>query len=339
MSNIKRFVLAKQVEGIPQLTDFKILETKLPELKDGEILVKALYLSVDPYMRLFMSGVKEGVDTILGEQVARVVESKNPNYNVGDLLVCNTGWTTYSVPDKRHTGFVTELDGTFRKIDFPPDIPISYAIGLLGMPGLSAYFGLLDCCQPKEGETVYVNAAAGAVGITVGQIAKIKGCKVVGSAGSDEKVAFLKEVGFDEAFNYKTEQLDEALTRTAPNGIDCFFDNVGGLSSAVTYGHLNERARVVVFGVISQYNKSEQDKVPGAEITILMKRLSIKGFLFFDMVDKPDVLHKALIEMIGWIKEGRLKYKEAVIEGFENMPKAFKGIFSGDKFGKVVVKV
>ncbi|XP_077995119.1 prostaglandin reductase 1-like [Glandiceps talaboti] len=339
VSNVVRaqkLVLAKHFEGLAKENDFKLVEEDIRPIRDGEILLKAEYLTVDPYMRP-MSGSLEIGDTLMGEQTAKVVESKNDKYPVGTNVLCRSGWTTYSISDGIDPGFLPEYSSPLRILDFPAGISNSVALGVLGMPGVSAYFGLLDICKPKEDETVFVNAASGAVGSIVGQIAKIKGAKTIGCAGTDEKVGHLKEYGYDEVFNYKTEDLDKALKRRAPNGIDCYFDNVGGIFSSKVWQYLNVRARVAICGAISQYNNLEDmDKVPANEIMIIFKLLTIKGLLF---CSHQSQFPKAYAEMLQWLQEGKLKHKECVTEGFENMPKAFISLFTGENKGKAIVKV
>jgi prostaglandin reductase 1 len=216
----RKWILLKHFEGLPKRSDLDLQEEELPPLKDGEFLAEAVYLSVDPYMRGFSKSMKPG-DVMIGEQVARIVESKNANFSAGDFITARFGWRSHTIADG------TNKLQAARKIDATLSQPKSTAIGILGMPGATAYFGVLEILTPKEGETMVVNGAAGAVGSVVGQLAKIKGCRVIGFAGSDEKVAYLKELGFDAAYNYKTvSSLSDALKEGCPNGIDMYFDNV-----------------------------------------------------------------------------------------------------------------
>jgi hypothetical protein len=333
MPTNRKFTLASRPVGMPKLSDFKLVEEPVRAVGDGELLVKALYLSVDPYMRGRMSEAKSYAapvaigGTLVGGVVGQVVESKNAKFKAGDIVQGEFGWQEYVVSDGKGV----------RKVD-PSIAPISTAIGILGMPGLTAYFGLLEIGQPKAGETVVVSGAAGAVGMAVGQIAKIKGCRVVGIAGSDDKVKYLvDELGFDGAFNYKTtDNYLAKLMELCPNGIDVYFDNVGGLITDAVFPLLNVKARVPVCGQISQYNNQQQELGPRFMWTLIAKQAKVEGFLVFQFFDK---FVPAAVEMAGWIKEGKLKYREDIVEGFENMPKAFIGMLEGDNTGKRLVKV
>lgn len=252
MTTARKYVLDAHFEGAPKRSDLKIVEEKLPALKDGEFLAEAVWLSVDPYMRPYSRRMNVG-DTMIGTQVAKVVESKNSSFQVGDYVVGSFGWRNLTISDGNQ---MLKLDRQLYT-----DQKLSTAVGILGMPGATAYFGFLELCLPKEGETLVVNGAAGAVGSAVGQIAKIKGCRVVGFAGSDEKVEYLKKLGFDEAFNYKTiTSLKKTLETACPKGIDMFFDNVGGDFYDTVLPLMNEFGRVSICGCISQYNVEEQDK-------------------------------------------------------------------------------
>lgn len=265
--------------------------------------------------------------TMVGGVVGQVVESKNPKFKPGDIVQGEFGWQEYAVSDGKG----------IRKID-PSIAPISTAIGVLGMPGLTAYFGLLEIGQPKAGETVVISGAAGAVGMVVGQIAKIKGCRVVGIAGSDDKVRYLvNELGFDGAFNYKTtKNYVEKLKELCPQGIDVYFDNVGGTITDAVIPLLNVKARMSICGQISQYNLEKPETGPRWLWAMIVKQARVEGFLVFQFFDK---FAPAAAEMAGWIKEGKLKYREDIVEGFENLPKAFIGMLEGDNTGKRLVKV
>ncbi|XP_071487605.1 prostaglandin reductase 1-like [Diadema antillarum] len=322
----KKFVLAKDFEGAVTEDNFRMEEIQLPALQDGEVQLEALFLSVDPYMRVW--GIKEG-ELMVGEQIAKVVKSKDPNVPEGSIVQAQTGWTSGSVAKGKDVTIVAEY----------PDAswPKSLALGTLGMPGKTAYLAFLDICKPKEGETVVVSGAAGAVGAVVGQIAKIKGCTVIGFAGSEEKLKYLKDLGYDIALNYKTiKDLDKAIKEAAPNGVDCYFDNVGGEFSSTVIYNMNVRGRVCVCGSISAYNSAEPPKAKSLQLAINKSRLTITGFLIFDHFKRYDEALQALIE---WVKEGKIKYKEHVTKGFENMPKAFMGLFTGGNFGKAIVEV
>ncbi|XP_053321828.1 prostaglandin reductase 1-like [Spea bombifrons] len=325
----KSWTMARHFEAIPKPDEFKLIEKELPPLKDGEVLLESEFLSVDPYMRPYSRQfLKEG-DVMMGSQVARVVESKNPNIAVGTYYVANSGWTTHFISDGQG---IHALPPTW-----PESLPRSLALGVLGMPGYTAYFGLLDICNPKEGEVVLVNCAAGAVGSLVGQIAKIKGCKAVGSAGSDDKVAYLKEIGFDEAFNYKTvSSLAEALKQASPEGYDCYFENVGGKYADAALPQMKTFGRVSVCGSISMYNDSVLQTGPYIQPYLLFKQLRMEGFIVTRWEDRYPEAQKHLLE---WVLEGKLKYREHVINGFENMPLGFIGLFKGDNIGKAIIKV
>ncbi|REK09909.1 MAG: NADP-dependent oxidoreductase [Planctomycetota bacterium] len=329
----RMFTLASRPKGMPQESDFKLVEAPVPEPADGQCVVKALYVSVDPYMRGRISEAKsyaapvEIGGVMVGGVVGEVVESKNPRFAVGDIVQGEFGWQEYALTDGRGV----------RKID-PTIAPISTAIGVLGMPGLTAYFGLLDIGQPKEGETVVVSGAAGAVGSIVGQIAKIKGCRAVGIAGTDEKCKYLvDELGFDAAFNYKTTDNNvEKLKELCPQGIDVYFDNVGGEITDAVIPLLNVKARMSICGQISQYNLQKQETGPRWLWALIVKQARAEGFLVFQFADK---FQQGAVEMAGWIKDGKLKFREDIVEGFENLPKAFIGMLQGDNTGKRLVKV
>ncbi|XP_044513420.1 prostaglandin reductase 1 [Gracilinanus agilis] len=320
----KCWTIKKYFEGPPTKSNFELKEIELPALKNGEVLLEALFLSVDPYMRVAVKKhLKEG-DPMMGSQVARVVESKNSAFPVGSIVVANSGWTTHSISDGKD--LETLPDG------WPNTLPMSLALGTIGMTGLTAYFGLLNICDLKEGQTVIVNAASGAVGSVVGQIAKIKGCKVVGSAGSDEKVAFLKQLGFDVAFNYKTtKSLEDTLKKAAPEGYDCYFDNVGGTFTNVVIPQMKKYGRIAVCGAISTYNRIYIGH------PFIYKELRMEGFIVHRW--QGDVRQKGLKDLLKWVLEGKIQYKEHISEGFESMPMAFIGMLKGDNLGKTIVKV
>ena len=309
------------------------IETPLPSLKDGEALVRALYLSVDPYMRGRISGMKsyaaptEIGGLMVGGGVAEVLESKNPQFAIGDIVDIYMGWQEYAISDGKG----------MRKLD-PSIAPVSTALGVLGMPGMTAYFGLLDVCEPKPGETVLVSGAAGAVGTLVGQIAKIKGCRTVGIAGGDDKVDYiLKECGYDAAFNYKTTTDYAAKYRElCPNGIDVYFDNVGGPITDGVFTNLNVHARIAICGQISLYNATKMEMGPRFLGALIVARAKIQGLLVSDYAPRWGA---AMVEMAGWIREGKLKYREDIVHGFENVPKAFIGLFEGENTGKRIVKI
>jgi NADPH-dependent curcumin reductase CurA len=334
MSTVNRqFVLASRPAGLPEESNFKLIETPIPELKGGEFLARAMYLSVDPYMRgrisqakSYAAGVEIGGVMVAGG-VARVIDSKNPNFAVGDIVDPYMGWQEYVVSNGRGV----------RKLD-PSVAPVSTALGVLGATGLTAYFGLLDVCNPKPGETVVVSGAAGAVGSIVGQIAKLKGCRTVGIAGGDDKIEWiLKDCGYDAAFNYKkTSDYGAKLKELCPKGIDVYFDNVGGAITDAVFMQINTFARMSICGQISQYNNAKPEMGPRLLGMLIVARAKAQGFLITDYMPR---FGEALAEMSGWLREGKLKYREDIVEGFENLPKAFIGLFHGENSGKRIVKV
>ncbi|XP_038126295.1 prostaglandin reductase 1-like [Cyprinodon tularosa] len=329
MVQAKSWILAKHFDGFPKESDFQLRVEDLPEPKDGEVLLEAVFLSVDPYMRPFSSiHMKEG-DVMIGTQVAKVIQSKNPAFPVGSHVVSRSGWRSHAISDG--------TDLTPLMSDWPLDVSLSLALGNVGMPGLTALYGIEEVLGLQENETLLVNASAGAVGNVVGQIAKIKGCKVVGTAGTDVKVAYLKELGFDEAFNYKTvPSLEEALKKAAPEGYDCFFDNVGGHFSTVALQQMKSFGRIAVCGSISTYNDATPQTGPYPHLTMIFKELKMEGF----MVNRWE--HKnleSLKRLMAWLKEGKIKCREHITKGFENMPAAFMGLLKGENIGKAVVAV
>ncbi|RYX84669.1 NADP-dependent oxidoreductase [bacterium] len=325
-------LLASRPQGVPTDEQFRFETRTLPEPSATQVLLKTLYVSVDPYMRGRMSDAKSYIppftvgEPIAGGIVAEVVTSHSNELPVGSVVVGMLPWQEYIVADASSLNRV------------PADkAPASYFLGLLGMPGLTAYFGLLDICQPKEGETVVVSGAAGAVGLIVGQLAKIHGCRVVGTAGSDEKVAHLKELGFDEAINYKTApDIAQAIADATPNGVDCYFDNVGGAITDAVYDRLNKHARIALCGQISMYNSTETPTGPRPEVKILKTSTKLQGFIVSDYIDRwPEGVQ----QLTQWYTEGKLKSEETITNGFEQIPAAFLGLFKGENTGKAVVKV
>ena len=323
----RQVLLKSRPEGEPVEGNFELVETPIPEPGEGEVLRRTLWLSVDPYMRARMSTAKsyaapaEVGKPMVGGTVSEVVASHNPKYNAGDIVLGFDGWQTHAVSDGKG----------LRKLD-PSQAPPSYALGVLGMPGLTAYVAMLDIGQPKEGETVVVSAAAGAVGSIAGQIAKIKGCRVIGTAGSDEKCDYVtRELGFDACINYKTADLKTAL----PEGIDVYFDNVGGATLEAVLRKLNVHARIPLVGMISQYNDAKP--APGPNLgAFLTYRAKLQGMIVTDHVDRmPDFLR----DMSQWVREGRVRYREDVVEGLENAPRAFLGLFKGENLGKRIIKI
>jgi NADPH-dependent curcumin reductase CurA len=329
---MKTILLASRPQGAPTPDNFRFEEQAIPQPQAGQVLLKTRYASVDPYMRGRMSAGKSYVapfevgQPISGGVVAEVVESHNEQLPVGSIVVGNLPWQEYSVSGGQGLNRV------------PADqAPLSYYLGLLGMTGLTAYFGLLDICQPKPGETVVVSGAAGAVGMVVGQLAKIKGARVIGTAGSDEKVAELKKLGFDEAINYKsTPDIAQALAAVAPNGVDCYFDNVGGAITDAVYDLLNKHARFALCGQISMYNATSVPVGPRPEPKLLKTSSLLKGFIVSDYLERwPEGIQ----HLAEWYQQGKLQAEETITEGFDQLPAAFLGLFQGENTGKAIVKV
>ncbi|XP_001603755.1 prostaglandin reductase 1 [Nasonia vitripennis] len=333
----KKYVFSKHFSGEPKPTDLKLVEEELPAVKDGEILAEAEYLSVDPYMRAYTVRLPVG-RTMIGSQVAKIVESKNPNYPVGKRIVGYMGWRSHTVlnPEKPASKDQIMKDRPYIIPDLG-DLSPSLALGVLGMPGNTAYFGFLEICAPKAGETVVISGAAGAVGSHVGQIAKIHGLKAIGIAGSDSKCKWLvDELGFDRAINYKTENIAAALKEAAPDGVDCYFDNVGGDISTTVIYQMREFGRVSICGSISSYNSDSLPKTRILQPAVVFNQLKMEGFIVTRWSDR---WLEGIEKNMQWIREGKLKYKETVTEGFENMFQAFHGMLKGENVGKAVVKV
>ena len=323
--------LAARPQGLPRASDFELEETPVPEPADEDALIRNAFMSVDPYMRGRMNDVRSYVppfelgEPLSGGAVGQVVESRLPGFAPGDWVLSMLGWREWAVSD-----------GTMlRKLD-PVAAPVSTALGVMGMPGLTAYVGLLDIGQLQGGETVFVSGAAGAVGSVAGQIAKLKGCRVIGSAGSDEKVAWLRELGLDAAFDYRDVDVDDALREAAPDGIDVYFDNVGGAHLEAALTALRTYGRVVACGSISRYNDQERTPGPWNIFLVVTKRLRVQGFIVSDHFDR---LPAFAADMSGWLREGKVRYRETVVEGIENAPAAFIGLLTGENTGKMLVKV
>jgi NADPH-dependent curcumin reductase CurA len=329
----REIVLASRPLGLPSTGNFRTVTKVLDELSENEVLLKSWYLSVDPYMRGRMSNVKSyaasfDVDSpIIGGVVARVVESRSRTLKPGDAVTGILPWATYSI----------EKDENLRKVDtesFPP----GYHLGILGMPGLTAYFGITDIGKPAAGETVVISGAAGAVGIVAGQIAKLMGAEVVGIAGNDNKCRLVVEqFGFDAAVNYKKSMsLRKEIAKTCLRGVDVYFDNVGGEITDAVVPNLNNHARFVLCGQISQYNNTRISTGPAVLPIFLTRSVTLKGFLVRNYSERFDT---ALKELTGWVSEGKLSYTETIINGFEKLPEAFIGLFTGKNQGKMLVKV
>lgn len=329
----RQFVLASRPDGMLAETNFRMIESPVPPVRDGEMLVRALYLSVDPYMRGRLNAVKSYAPSVdigqvmVGGGVAEVVDSKNAGFRTGDIVNLPMGWQEYAISNGSGA----------RKID-PTAAPVSTAVGVLGMPGLTAYFGLLEVCGVKGGETVVVSGAAGAVGATVGQIAKLKGARAVGIAGGAKKIdCVVKEFGFDAAMDYKsTSDYAAALRELCPNRVDVYFDNVGGPISDAVLGHLNMFSRIAICGQISQANNSVPEQGPRMYRQLLVARARMQGFLVFDFESR---YAEALAQLTEWVRAGKIKYREDIVDGFENLPRALIGLFTGENIGKRVVRV
>ena len=309
-----------------------MISTPRPTPAEGQFLVKTAFWSVDPYMRGRITGIKTYADPVLvgevmqGGTVGEVVDSNHPKFALGDFVVGMWGWQEYAV-----------LDGKGVQKLNPQLAPVSTALGVLGMPGMTAYFGFLEICRPKPGETVVVSGAAGAVGSLVAQIAKIKGCRVVGIAGGDDKVEFIvKDLGCDAAFNYKTcNNYVTKLKELCPQGIDCYFDNVGGAITDAVFPLLNLFARVSVCGQISQYNLDKPEPGPRLLTYILVKQARVEGFIVTRWMERWG---EGIAQMAQWLQEGKMTYREDVLQGFENIPQAFIDMLRGKNTGKMLIQ-
>jgi NADPH-dependent curcumin reductase CurA len=332
----RRIVLASRPKGKPTVDNFRLETVAVPMPGDGEVLLQTQFLSLDPYMRGRMNAGKSyapGVEldaVMVGGTVSRVVESRNSDFAKGDLVSAYAGWQDYAISDG--TGLM--------KLD--PRIPSpSYALGVLGMPGLTAYVGLLDIGQPKAGDTVVLAAATGAVGSVVGQIAKLKGCRVVGIAGGPKKCQYaVEQLGYDACVSHYDEDMAEQLAAACPQGIDVYFENVGGSSWEAVMPLLNNFARIPVCGLIAHYNQTElppgPDRMSQLQGMILQRSLKMQGFIVSNYQDRIPAF---VADMSGWLAEGKVKYREDLVEGLDKAPEAFLGMFSGQNFGKLVVRV
>jgi NADPH-dependent curcumin reductase CurA len=333
----RRVLLRSRPVGEPKPTDFEIVDAPMPAAGEGEILCRTIWLSLDPYMRGRMNDVKsysapvELGQPMVGGTVSEVVESRHPGFKAGDFVLGYGGWQAY------HVARAGASPGPFGPLKLDPRAaPISTALGVLGMPGMTAYVGLLDLGQPKPGETVVVSAAAGAVGSIVGQLAKIKGGRTVGVAGSQAKCDYVvKELGFDACVSYRASDLFAALKDACPKGIDVYFDNVGGDILKTVLRLVNPFARIPLCGLISQYNAAELPPGPNMG-SVLVNRVTIRGFIVSDHVDRLSAFRA---ETAAWLREGRLKYREDVVEGLDQAPRAFIGLLRGENLGKMLVKV
>jgi NADPH-dependent curcumin reductase CurA len=329
----RQVTLAARPVGFPKESDFRLQEAAIPTVGPDQFMVRTIYLSVDPYMRgrmndrpSYAAPVQLG-EVMVGSVVGKVLQSNNSKFPQGIIVEGLLGWQEYA----------TSNGEGMRRVD-PSVAPISTALSILGMPGLTAYFGLLDICNPQPGETVLVSGAAGAVGSLVGQIAKIKGCRVVGVAGSDDKVRYVtQELGFDAAFNYKSvNDYVRQLKEVCPHGIDAYFDNVGGPLTDAVFLTMNLHTRISICGQISQYNLEKPEMGPRLLWKLIEKRAKVQGFLIFDYTSR---YKEGLRQLTEWFRAGQIKYQETITEGIENAPKAFIGMLKGQNIGKQLVKV
>ncbi len=333
----RRVVLAARPKGEPKDGDFRFEQVDVPPPADGEVLVRTIYLSLDPYMRGRMSEAKSYAPSVEigqvmpGGAIAEVVESKTDRLRIGDIVATgNSGWQQYAVVPASAAW----------KID-PQLAPLPAYLGVLGMPGLTAYTGLLNIGQPKAGETVVVAAAAGAVGSVVGQIARIKGCRAIGIAGGEEKCAYVvRDLGFDACVDHRSERFADNLAAACPKGVDVYFENVGGKVFETVLPLLNPFGRVPVCGLIAYYNMAAPargiDRTPMLLRDILVRRLTLRGFIVSDFASQQPQFAR---EVAGWLREGKLRHREHIVEGFDNVVEAFRGLFRGENIGKLVVKV
>ncbi len=333
----RRIVLASRPDGAPKEEDFRLEKSSIPVPKDGEVLLRSIYLSLDPYMRGRMSDAPSYADPVeidsvmVGGTVCQIEESHHPEYQEGEWVLASSGWQDYTISDG------SELT----KLGTKPENP-SFALGIMGMPGFTAYMGLLDIGQPQPGDTLVVAAATGPVGATVGQIGKLKGCRVVGVAGGSEKCKFAKEVlGFDNCINHKAPDFREQLREKCSSGVDIYYENVGGHVFDAVLPLLNTGARIPVCGLVAHYNATKlpdgPDRLSKLMGTILVKRIKVQGFIILD--DYGHRYNEFAEDMQQWLKAGQIKYREQVIDKLENAPQAFIGLLEGKNFGKVVIKM
>ena len=325
--------MATHPDGALEDDDFDLVDERVPEPADGEALVRTLYLSLDPAIRVWMNGIDTYVPGIQVGDVMRagglgeVVQSRNAAYTEGDLVFGMMQWSEYCIARAGPDGMMT----------LPRQEPITAFLSVLGVTGLTAYFGMFDVAQPKEGETVVVSGAAGAVGSVAGQIGKIIGCRVVGIAGGPEKCAWITdELGFDAWIDYKSEDVAARLRETCPDGIDVFFDNVGGEILDAVLGQINLHARIALCGAISQYDTAELSPGPRNFINLIPQRGRVEGFILLDYRER---FVDAILQLGQWVQEGRIRYAEDIVDGLENAPAAFRRLFTGENTGKLIVKV
>lgn len=328
----KQLILNERPKGMPNSHTWTLKETPIPDLKDGEFLIQNHYISLDPAMRGWMNDSKSYIEPVaIGDvmragAIGKIIASKNNTFEVGQTITGWSGVQQYTVSNGEN---VYQVDDS--------QVPMTKFLGVLGMPGMTAYFGILDVGKIKEGDVVVVSGAAGAVGSVVGQIAKLKGCYVVGIAGGKEKCDYLKNtLGFDATIDYKSENVFEAIKETCPKGLDVYFDNVGGEILEAALSRLRKQARIVICGAISQYNNMEDMKGPRNYMSILVNRATMQGMVVMDYAAKYP---QAMMEMAGWIMQGKLKSEESVFEGIDNFAETFKRLFTGKKLGKLLLKV
>jgi NADPH-dependent curcumin reductase len=331
-STYRRVVLAARPPEEPRESDFRVETVAMPAIGPGQVLVRVIYLSLDPYMRGRMRDVASYAppiaigETMVGGTIGEVVKSEHPSFKPGDIVEDRLGWQEYAATS----------GAALRKVD-PALAPISTANGVLGMPGLTAWFGLFDIGQPKPGETVVVSAASGAVGQVVGQLAKMAGARVVGIAGGAKKCAFVtSELGFDACIDYKAGNLDAALKAACPNGVDVYFENVGGVIGDTVTAAMNMWGRIALCGAISQYNAASNDLAPRLPAFFVGRRVTMRGFIVSDYMTRFDHARRIMGDMV---RTGRLKYREDIVQGLEHAPRAFIGLLRGDNFGKLQVQV
>ena len=332
----RRIVLARRPKGAPSTEDFRLESEPVPVAGPNQVLLRTRYLSLDPYMRGRMNEGRSYAEPValgapmVGQTVSVVEDSRLSAFKVGDLVLANVGWQDYGLSDGSD---LVRIDAALA--------PASYALGVLGMPGLTAYVGLLDIGQPRAGETVVVAAATGAVGSVVGQLARVKGCRAVGVAGGREKCEYaLKTLGFDECLDHRAPELPRRLAAACPQGIDVYFENVGGAVLGAVLPLLNIGARVPLCGLIAWYNLEKLpegvDRTPQLLTTVLRQRVKIQGFIIFDHYQRAPAFQR---DMSGWLREGRVHYREELIDGLENAPRGLIGLLRGENFGKLIVRV
>ena len=327
-------ILKTRADGLPSPDLFELVEGDAPVPGDGEVLINNIYVTADPGMKGWISKARnyasvETGTTMHAFSVGVVVESNHPDVSEGDVVAANTGWAEYAVADPSRP--------TFRKID-PKDAPLSTALGILGINGFTAYFGLLEIGQPKAGDTVLVSTAAGAVGSAVGQIAKIKGCRTVGIAGGPEKTALCTDAfGFDDAIDYKTvDDLDDAIRHACPDGIDVYYDNVGGETLDIVLGQVNLHGRVVICGTASTDAWIPQPTGLRPERNLLVNRIRMEGFLTFDFAHRYG---EAYADLGAWVRDGKIQYREDIVDGLENAGAALAGLYEGRNMGRQLIRV